>query len=77
MRHVYEHQGEARSRGKLAGEHVRRVHSPLVAGRMIRARLQEIRRERLIGGPMPWIEPPPPPPVGANREPAAEFSKAR
>ncbi|MBA3272244.1 MAG: glycosyltransferase family 4 protein [Chthoniobacterales bacterium] len=46
MRHVYTHRDEARERGLRAARDVRELHSPAVAARTIRARIQKIRNRR-------------------------------
>jgi glycosyltransferase involved in cell wall biosynthesis len=46
MRRVYENQAEARARGKRAAEDMHRSHSPAVAGKAIRERIDAIRRDR-------------------------------
>jgi glycosyltransferase involved in cell wall biosynthesis len=46
MRHVYENQAEGRARGMRAAEDMRRLHSPEVAGRAIRKRIDAIRSQR-------------------------------
>ncbi len=46
LRHVYTHQEEATKRGLRGAEDIRALHSPAVAGPIIRDRLEEIRRRR-------------------------------
>jgi glycosyltransferase involved in cell wall biosynthesis len=46
LRHVYAHPPEARERGLRGAEDIRTLHSPAVAGPLLRDRLAEIRRRR-------------------------------
>ncbi|CAN5448393.1 hypothetical protein BH18VER1_BH18VER1_05240 [soil metagenome] len=46
MRHVYTCQDEARERGLRAARDIRELHSPAMAARVIRARIQKIRNRR-------------------------------
>jgi glycosyltransferase involved in cell wall biosynthesis len=46
MRRVYENQAEGRARGMLAAEDIRRLHSPEVAGKANRERIDSIRGQR-------------------------------
>jgi glycosyltransferase involved in cell wall biosynthesis len=51
MRHVYENQAEGRARGMRAAEDMRMLHSPEVAGKAIRERIDAIRHQRASIGP--------------------------
>lgn len=51
LRHVYAHQDEARGRGLRAAEDMSVLHSPEVAGPIIRDRLAKIRRRRAASNP--------------------------
>lgn len=53
MRHVYENQDEAHALGLRAAEDMRSLHSPEVAGKAIRERIDAIRRQRAGVGPFP------------------------
>lgn len=55
FREVYSHPDEARIRGRRAAEDIRTLHSPEVAGRVLRARIETIRRLR--GRPAPPLSP--------------------
>jgi glycosyltransferase involved in cell wall biosynthesis len=55
LRYVHEHQEEAGDRGSRAAEDIRLVHSPAMAGGIIRDRLAAIRRRRARTGPAPSI----------------------
>jgi glycosyltransferase involved in cell wall biosynthesis len=46
LREVYTHPDEARARGRRAAEDMRALHSPEMAGRVLRARLETIRQRR-------------------------------
>ena len=46
LRKVYSHPDEARARGDRAAEDMRVLHSPEVAGRVLRARIEIIRQRR-------------------------------
>ena len=55
LREVYTHPDEARARGRRAAEDMRALHSPKVAGRILRARLETIRQRR--SRPTPQVSP--------------------
>jgi glycosyltransferase involved in cell wall biosynthesis len=55
LRYVFEHQEEAAGRGLRAAEDIRLLHSPTMAGGIIRDRLAAIRRRRARTGPTPSI----------------------
>jgi glycosyltransferase involved in cell wall biosynthesis len=46
LRHVYEHQAEAKQKGVRAAEDIRALHSPAMAALLMRDRLARIRRRR-------------------------------
>jgi glycosyltransferase involved in cell wall biosynthesis len=51
LRHVYEHQNEARNKGQRAATDIRSLHSPTSAAPVIRGRLDKIRNRRARSGP--------------------------
>jgi hypothetical protein len=51
LRHVYEHQAEAKARGARAAQDMRSLFAPAVAGKIISDRLGVIRRRRADPGP--------------------------
>ncbi len=52
LRHVYEHQQEARDKGRQAAEDLRTLHSPRAVASVIRERLEKIRYRRSGLGPI-------------------------
>ena len=53
LREVYTHPDEARARGRRGAEDIRILHSPESAGRVLRARIETIRKRRSRPAPQP------------------------
>jgi glycosyltransferase involved in cell wall biosynthesis len=55
LREVYTHPEEARARGRQAANDIRVLHSPEMAGRVLRARIETVRQRRSLSSPHPAL----------------------